>query len=1211
MESRPQDGRRDGPDASSLKPVSSLLSHFENMNKSKEEPSSAPASAATATATTPTTPIPARQRTPSPKPPPVPDTRPARPKSMAFLEAGRPKPQLPSPHEHATAAAATLRPTQLAHPPPLSPRPVRPPAVLIEPPHSPPNSRALSQTAVDAAALLSPDPAKTPATPVTPPSRPFKIPSRPNTPGLESRRSSPRLASPQPPSPPPPRRSGELRREREARTSSAVPPPVNRADKPSARLSIVGDSAPKLEPKPAQLRPDQRSPFNTPPSTANVPEDDESPPMLPTRPVRPTPHIPSLVRTNTVPVVFDPPPVHPTIANKRRELERDGPAKLSSLPATINDRPALPSRPQTIAELTPKIPASSIMKPPPRPVRASIAGIPAADHIAVDTAVATQQPKRISSTPTSQFPPPTRTHARSMTVDRTSERTPVEFREPPRRFPAAGNSPISGDTPTTGTSGTAQITTTYPDASRVNRRPPFAKQGVHEIHTKYDTRIFDVCGEYVCTSGQFTRVWNLHDGEILVSFSHGEGIKATSVAFKPGLNVNQEGSRIWIGNNIGEVMEADVTTQSIIGNKTNIHGRNEVIKIFRHYNEMWTLDEGGTLHVWGPDGDGIPNLNNSPHQTYRLPKGHTFSIIVGEELWYATGKEIRVFAPTVDGSNQVQVLMRPLVSEGTGEITSGTILKSNPGKIYFGHSDGKVSIYSQKDFTCLSVLSISTYKINSLAGVGSYVWAAYNTGKVSIYDVRSSPWVVKKDWLAHNDSPALRLIADRASYYRLGRQQVLSLGADNMIRAWDGLLQDDFLENEMKSIDVQYSTFEDIRVQAMTWNAGASTPNSLRYSESDATFIQNLLQSSDCPDILVFGFQELVDLEDKTATAKRLFKSKKKDATDQERMSHQYRDWRDFLVRSLDDFMPADHLYHLLHTATLVGLFTCIFVKSTLRDRVRNLSSAEVKRGMGGLHGNKGAIVIRFMVDDTSLCFINCHLAAGQSHANSRHNDIAAILDSSILPVEPDPSVRIDSYIGGGDGSMILDHELCLLNGDLNYRIDTMSRDTVVYAVKANNLTKLLERDQLLVARRRNPMFRLRAFDEMPIQFAPTYKYDVGTDNYDTSEKKRSPAWCDRLLHRGSGRIQQLDYRRHEVRVSDHRPVTGRFKFTIKTISPKKRTLAWADCQQRFEDLKMKEANEEKLSYLMNVIGYDLTTSKGLIQDQPKRTNGNLSHQRE
>ncbi|KAF7539820.1 hypothetical protein G7054_g1855 [Neopestalotiopsis clavispora] len=164
-----------------------------------------------------------------------------------------------------------------------------------------------------------------------------------------------------------------------------------------------------------------------------------------------------------------------------------------------------------------------------------------------------------------------------------------------------------------------------------------------------------------------------------------------------------------------------------------------------------------------------------------------------------------------------------------------------------------------------------------------------------------------------------------------------------------------------------------------------------------------------------------------------------------------------------------------------------------------------------------------------------------------------------------------------------------------------MSRDTVVAAVKANNLGKLLDRDQLLVARRRNPAFKLRAFEEMPITFAPTYKYDVGTDNYDTSEKKRSPAWCDRLLHRGSGRVQQLDYRRHEVRVSDHRPVSGRFKFTVKTVSPKRRAMTWADCQQRFEDQKEKEANEDKLFYLMHIIGYDAATSQQIIQDRTRR----------
>lgn len=221
-------------------------------------------------------------------------------------------------------------------------------------------------------------------------------------------------------------------------------------------------------------------------------------------------------------------------------------------------------------------------------------------------------------------------------------------------------------------------------------------------------------------------------------------------------------------------------------------------------------------------------------------------------------------------------------------------------------------------------------------------------------------------------------------------------------------------------------------------------------------------------------------------------------------------------------------------------------------------------------------MVVRFVLDDTSLCFINCHLAAGQTQTKDRNTDISTILEAAILPAERDPSVRQDSFIGGGDGTMIMDHEICILNGDLNYRIDTMGRDTVVNAIKTNNFSKLLERDQLLASKRKNPWFRLRAFQELPIKFAPTYKYDVGTDNYDTSEKKRAPAWCDRILYRGRDRVKQLDYQRHEVRVSDHRPVTGLFQMIIKSISPKKRALKWEECHKKLLALKETFGNESK-----------------------------------
>lgn len=67
----------------------------------------------------------------------------------------------------------------------------------------------------------------------------------------------------------------------------------------------------------------------------------------------------------------------------------------------------------------------------------------------------------------------------------------------------------------------------------------------------------------------------------------------------------------------------------------------------------------------------------------------------------------------------------------------------------------------------------------------------------------------------------------------------------------------------MQTRDVEFCTFREARAVIMTWNAGASTPGSVRTN----TFIQDAIHPEDPPEILVFGFQELVDLEDKKITA--------------------------------------------------------------------------------------------------------------------------------------------------------------------------------------------------------------------------------------------------------------------------------------------------------------------------------------------------------
>ncbi|CEG77460.1 Putative Phosphatidylinositol phosphate phosphatase [Rhizopus microsporus] len=72
-------------------------------------------------------------------------------------------------------------------------------------------------------------------------------------------------------------------------------------------------------------------------------------------------------------------------------------------------------------------------------------------------------------------------------------------------------------------------------------------------------------------------------------------------------------------------------------------------------------------------------------------------------------------------------------------------------------------------------------------------------------------------------------------------------------------------------------------------------------------------------------------------------------------------------------------------------------------------------------------------------------------------------------------------------------------------------------------------------------------YKEGLITFLPTYKYDVGTDIYDTSEKQRIPGWTDRILYKG-GQLRQLQYSRAELYTSDHRPVFALFEADVITL---------------------------------------------------------------
>lgn len=147
--------------------------------------------------------------------------------------------------------------------------------------------------------------------------------------------------------------------------------------------------------------------------------------------------------------------------------------------------------------------------------------------------------------------------------------------------------------------------------------------------------------------------------------------------------------------------------------------------------------------------------------------------------------------------------------------------------------------------------------------------------------------------------------------------------------------------------------------------------------------------------------------------------------------------------------------------------------------------------------------------------------------------------------------------------------------GDLNYRINAprpvadLLLSKGMHEVLLNNEQLSLERGR---DRDREEMIKIRegggaggdgdrrglfsGYSEGPLNFRPTYKFDTGTDTYDTSSKQRVPAWTDRILYSGAGAckkgegevgastsgMQLRAYRSvGELKTSDHRPVLASF----------------------------------------------------------------------
>ncbi|XP_057520321.1 type I inositol polyphosphate 5-phosphatase 2 isoform X1 [Amaranthus tricolor] len=229
----------------------------------------------------------------------------------------------------------------------------------------------------------------------------------------------------------------------------------------------------------------------------------------------------------------------------------------------------------------------------------------------------------------------------------------------------------------------------------------------------------------------------------------------------------------------------------------------------------------------------------------------------------------------------------------------------------------------------------------------------------------------------------------------------------------------------------------------------------------------------------------------------------------------------------------------------MVGIYISVWIRKKLRRHISNLKVLPVGVGLMGYMGNKGCISVSMSLYQSRLCFVCSHLTSGHKDGDQhkRNANVHEILRRT----------RFSPIIDNNQPHNIPSHDQIFWFGDLNYRLN-MTDSEIRKHVANKQWSELLNNDQLTKELRSGRVFD--GWKEGIINFPPTYKYEINSDRYvgedpKEGEKRRSPAWCDRILWSGKG-IKQHFYRRSEIKISDHRPVSSSFSVDVEALDPRK-----------------------------------------------------------
>ncbi|WVO23706.1 uncharacterized protein IAS62_005061 [Cryptococcus decagattii] len=90
--------------------------------------------------------------------------------------------------------------------------------------------------------------------------------------------------------------------------------------------------------------------------------------------------------------------------------------------------------------------------------------------------------------------------------------------------------------------------------------------------------------------------------------------------------------------------------------------------------------------------------------------------------------------------------------------------------------------------------------------------------------------------------------------------------------------------------------------------------------------------------------------------------------------------------------------YEKLVMTQYVGVVMIILVRKTLRPYISRVESSERGIGLLGFGGNKAGVAVRLKVHDTTLCFVNCHMAAFTSALDRRRQDYQILRSGLTFP---------------------------------------------------------------------------------------------------------------------------------------------------------------------------------------------------------------------